>query len=248
MKYTTNSVRLDRALSAIINQTCLYPQYRYTSVAIDQGKKDPAIRFTFCIDEGEPGLTVVSLARCSPSDTYCRKRGQNEAANKIGAGDVTLVKDASGKIAEIFFHDAADDTDYHVVNTSRLTERQILGILAYAYEAALAIERNNPDRKMIYPHQAIIQAQNAFMSAYFCASYKKSTSMEKEDISWQYIDLMPEVCEVMRYALYYYACMVRNIADGSVEVSPMLEVAHNLYIQGEISIPEPKAYEASVTH
>lgn len=243
---------MSRTLDRYASKHRLFPEYEYTSCVIEEYVDRQDHSYTFCMAPHSENSKLVSLSRCSTNDTPSRIKGQNQAALNLNKGDVVFNYKSDHTIESFTFFDAEEEEDTITINNIDALGRPVLHsrhacfLLALSYSLARDYSRNGHTYFSIYNISHIV---TTYLSAYFkfaereyremLNSQKDGTynhdlqdnepSLELEIEYWNYLDFVPFALTFVRYAFYYYKCMIFNL-EGA-DYPSLNEYIYELWLQ-----------------
>jgi hypothetical protein len=238
-----------RTLDRYASKHRLFPDYQYTFCCA------PATNFPD--DVHRENSKLVSLSRCASSDTPSKIKGQNQAALNLNKGDVIFNHREDNVIESFTFFDAAEEEDNITISNIDSLGRPVLHtrhacyLLALSYSLARDYTRNGYEYFSIYNipdivtnylstylrlHELQANYVNEVNSNYTALNkVPNEPSVDLEIQYWDYLDMLPYALTFVRYAFYYYKCMIFNLQDS--DYPSLNEYVYELWQQGSLAYP-----------
>jgi len=255
---------MTRTLDRYASKYRLFPHHEYTSCVVKEYVDMQDHSYTFCIASYSENTSLFSLSRCSSSDTPSRIKGQNQAGLNLNKGDVVVNYENNNTIGSFTFFDAEEEEDTVTIsNIDKLGNpilhtRHVCYLLALSYSLARDYNRNGDTYFSIYNIPNIV---TAYLSEYFKfeeREYKENLNryegtlvsgniqdnqppVDVEIEYWEHLDFVPFALTFVRYAFYYYKCMIVNLESS--DTTSLNEYVYNLWLHGcldhpnEITVP-----------
>lgn len=242
-----------RTLDRYASRHRLFPDYEYTSCVIQEYVDMQDHLYTFCLAPYTENSKLVSLSRCATCDTPSKIKGQNQSALNLNKGDVVFNYRDKNTIASFTFFDHEDEQDTITLDNIDKLDRPILHtrhacfLLSLSYSLARDYTRNGHSDFSIYNIPHIVDKH---LSSYFKFAekeYKESLAqpdnaeyrepgIDLEIEYWEYLDLMPTALLFVRYAFYYYLCMINNLQHS--DYLSLNQYVYDLWTQDLLDYPE----------